>query len=69
MYTNSDGSGETARMRKLAWAFAGRLCDKYQNLVSWLIYQSTFLWSFFALIKYLFLDSEQKDDSFLEIEN
>ena len=28
------------RMRShpvLAWAFAGRLCDKYHNLISWLI--------------------------------
>ena len=29
MFANSEGSGETARMRRLAWAFAGRLCDKY----------------------------------------
>ena len=34
---NSEGYGETARMRRLAWAFAGRLCDKYHNLMSWLI--------------------------------
>ena len=34
---NSEGSGETARMRRLAWAFAGRLCDKYHNLMRWLI--------------------------------
>ena len=32
---NSEGSGETAHMRRLAWAFAGRLCDKYHNLMSW----------------------------------
>ena len=32
----SEGSGETARMRRLAWAFVGRLCDKYHNLMSWL---------------------------------
>ena len=32
------GSGETVRMRSLAWAFAVRLCDKYHNLKSWLIY-------------------------------
>ena len=37
MCANSEGSGETARMRRLAWAFAGRLCDKYHNLMSWLI--------------------------------
>ena len=24
------------RMRRLAWAFAGRLCDQYHNLMSWL---------------------------------
>ena len=39
MCTNSEGSGETARMRRLAWAFAGRLCDKYHNLMSWLIWE------------------------------
>ena len=33
MCANSEGSGKTARMRRLAWAFAGRLCDKYQNLM------------------------------------
>ena len=36
MCANSEGSGETARMRRLAWAFAGRLYDKYHNLMSWL---------------------------------
>ena len=36
MWVNSEGSGETARMRRLAWAFAGRLCDKYHNPMSWL---------------------------------
>ena len=36
MCANSEGSGETAQMRRLVWAFAGRLCDKYQNLMSWL---------------------------------
>ena len=37
---NSEGSGETARLRRLAWAFAGRLCDKYHYLMSWLILMS-----------------------------
>ena len=36
MSANSEGSGETARMRRLAWAFAGRPCDKYHSLMSWL---------------------------------
>ena len=35
--TEKPCSGETARMRRLAWAFAGRLCDKYHNLMRWLI--------------------------------
>ena len=30
----------TARMRRLAEAFAVRLCDKYHNLMSWLFYQT-----------------------------
>ena len=33
--TSCEGSGMTARMRRLAWAFAGSLCDKYHNLISW----------------------------------
>ena len=36
MCANSEGSGETARMHRLAWAFAGRLSDKDHNLMSWL---------------------------------
>ena len=39
MWANSEGSCETARMRRLA--FAGRLCDKYHYLMSWLILLST----------------------------
>ena len=38
MCANSEGSGGTAQMRRLARAFAGRLCDKYHNLMSWLIH-------------------------------
>ena len=40
MRANSEGSGKTARMRRLAWAFAGRLADKYHNLMSWLIFNN-----------------------------
>ena len=38
MCANSDGSGETMLMRRLTWAFAGRFCDTYHNLMSWLVY-------------------------------
>ena len=33
MHANSEGSGETAWMRRLTCAFASRLCDKYRNLM------------------------------------
>ena len=36
MSANGKGSGGTARMRRPAWAFAGRLCDKYLFLMCWL---------------------------------
>ena len=36
MCVNSEGAGKAAQMRRLAGAFAGRLCDKYQNLMRWL---------------------------------
>ena len=41
-YASSEGSGETARMRRLAWTFAARIGDKYQirltrsNYYSWI---------------------------------
>ena len=31
----SEGSGKTARMRRIASAFAGRICGKYHDLMSW----------------------------------
>ena len=37
MCANNEGSGETAQMCRLAWVFAGHLCDKYHNLMGWLI--------------------------------
>ena len=41
---NSKGSCEAARMHRLVWAFADRLCDKYHNLMSWLIYFQVIFW-------------------------
>ena len=37
MCVSSESSGETVQRHRLAWALAGRLCDKYHNLMSWLI--------------------------------
>ena len=39
MCANSEGSGEAAQMHRLVWAFTGRLCDKYHNLMSCLKYE------------------------------
>ena len=36
MCANSEGSSETAQMRRLFWTFAGCLCDKHHNHMSWL---------------------------------
>ena len=30
LWASSEGSGETARMRRFAWTFAARIGDKYQ---------------------------------------
>ena len=30
VWASSGGSGKTAQMRRLAWTFAARICDKYQ---------------------------------------
>ena len=38
MTANSKGSGKTALMRRLIWAFAGRLCGKYSFPMCWRIY-------------------------------
>ena len=56
MCVNSEGSGETALICRLACAFPGRLCDKYHNLMSWLkccyyptiepCHEKTYLWGF-----------------------
>ena len=38
VWASSEGSGETARMRRLAWTFAARIGDKYQIRLSRSIY-------------------------------
>ena len=38
VWASSEGSGETARMRRLAWTFAARICDKYQIRLTRSIY-------------------------------
>ena len=41
VWASSEGSGETARMRRLAWTFAARIGDKYQIRLT----RSTWLFS------------------------
>ena len=43
MYANSEGFGETARMRSLTLLFAGRLCDKYLYELAHLIIMAAIL--------------------------
>ena len=38
VWASSGGSGETARMRRLAWTFAARIGDKYQIRLTRSIY-------------------------------
>ena len=38
---NSKGSGEIALMRRLVWAFAGRVCNKYTFFMCWLKWKLT----------------------------
>ena len=42
LWASSEGSGETARMRRLAWTFAARIGDKYQIRLA---RPKCFLWS------------------------
>ena len=52
VWASSGGSGETARMRRLAWTFAARIGDKYQNRLARSIrsYQGTGLrWTYMYL--------------------
>ena len=37
VWASSEGSGETARMRRLAWTFAARIGYKYQIRLTWQI--------------------------------
>ena len=43
VWASSGGSGETARMRRLAWTFAARIGDKYQIRLARPIYSKVSL--------------------------
>ena len=58
MCAKSEDSGETARMRRLARAFAGRICDKYHNLMGWLNYYYSLLW---RMLHFMILLNLQED--------
>ena len=47
-WTSSGGSGETARMRRLAWTFAACIGDKYQIRLTQSIYSKTYMYMFIA---------------------
>ena len=52
VWASSEGSGETARMRRLAWTFAARICYKYQIRLTRSIY-ATYKHSEPSLTSYL----------------
>ena len=64
VWASSGGSGETAQMRRLAWTFAARICDKYQiplTRSNYVLYLNTLFFSdlyslflFTLLVKCLF---------------
>ena len=45
VWASSEGSGETARMHRLAWTFAARIGDKYQIRLT----RSIWLWQYFIV--------------------
>ena len=51
VWASSEGSGETARMRRLAWTFAARIGDKYQIRLARPICFKTVIASNMILIK------------------
>ena len=63
MCANSKGSGETAWMPRLAWAFAGRLCDKYHNLMNWLIWFRCIVYNNLAIWSKLMFSDVNKNTS------
>ena len=77
VWVSSEGSGKTARMRRLAWTFAARIGDKYQNRLmrskckSWAygllcIFASTFFLKFIFLM-FVWLEHLLPTDSYVEI--
>ena len=50
VYANSDGSGETARMRRFAWIFTVRQCDNYLFHMGWLIFLNILI-NFISILK------------------
>ena len=46
VWASSEGSGETARMRRLAWTFAARIGDKYQIRLT----RSSYIQCFYCLL-------------------
>ena len=58
VWTSSEGSGETARMRRLAWTFAARIGDKYQIRLTRSIWSMCRLFVSFGIIHFIFNNSK-----------
>ena len=51
VWASSGGSGETARMRRLAWTFAARIGDKYQIRLTLILSENQVFFNFFHVYK------------------
>ena len=60
MCANSEGSGEIARMRKLAWVFAGRLCG---IIISWAGSHYRIIWKYVNNLLTEWQNSEESDQT------
>ena len=54
LWASSEGSGETARMCRLAWTFAARIGDKYQIRLTRSIYEAILTTSDFSATLFFF---------------
>ena len=58
VWASREGSGETARMRRLAWTFAARIGDKYQIRLTRPIWADMEVWGLITSWQYFQVGSE-----------
>ena len=72
VWASSEGSGETARMRRLVWTFAARIGDKYQirlsrpNYVLHFPFVCSFVQSFIKIYIFIYSEAREKVDTLVQ---